>query len=130
MRKSFRLALAALLGAALMASSAPAFAKDGDVIKRGTCSAGSTYKLKLSPENGRIETSFEVDQNVNGQSWHVVLRHNGTIFFNGTRVTQPPSGSFEVSRLTGNAPGTDNIGARATNAKTGEVCKVSAVFAG
>ena len=39
-----------------------AAAKDGDVIREGACSGGTDWKLKLSPENGRIETEFEVDQ--------------------------------------------------------------------
>ena len=54
---------------ALLALGSPAFAKDGDVLVRGTCTANSTSKLKLSAEDGRIEVEFEVDQNRNGVPW-------------------------------------------------------------
>lgn len=59
-------ALAALVLATLAAAPA-AQAKEGDVIRRGSCSAASDWKLKLSEEDGRIEVEFEVDQNVVGR---------------------------------------------------------------
>jgi hypothetical protein len=37
-------------------------------------------------------------------------------------TTKAPSGSFEVSRNLVNAPGTDTIGWRSKNARTGERC--------
>ena len=74
--------IAALLMLALLATAmiAPVSvsAKDGDVIRRGSCSAGSTWKLKLSPEDARIEVEFEVDSNRSGQLWSVRLRQNGS----------------------------------------------------
>ena len=59
----------AALAAALVltvAGAAPAGAKAGDVIKRGSCSASSDWKLKLSPEDNGIEVEFEVDSNRSG----------------------------------------------------------------
>jgi hypothetical protein len=103
-------------------------AKDGDVVRRGSCSARSDWKLKLSPENGRIEVEFEVDQNRNGQRWNVQLKRNGNVFWRGSRTTRPPSGSFEVRRLTANGPGVETIVARAKNPRTGEVCRGVARF--
>ena len=98
-------------------------AASNDVVRTGSCSMGSDWKLKVGPEDGRLEVQFEVDQNRNGQTWNVVLKHNGTAFWSGQRTTQPPSGSFEVRKLTANAAGTDQIVGRATNSKTCEVCK-------
>jgi hypothetical protein len=48
---------------ALVAVGSPALAKDGDVLVRGTCTARSAAKLKLSSEDSRIEVEVEVDQN-------------------------------------------------------------------
>lgn len=123
----------ALLGLLLVAASAAVVpagvaAKDGDVIRRGACSGRSDWKLKLSPENGRIEVELEVDQNRSGHVWTVNLRHDGTRFFRGERTTQPPSGSFEVRRVRANTAGADSFVARAVNQRTGEVCRGTATF--
>jgi hypothetical protein len=115
---------------ALVGAPATVSAKDGDVVRSGSCSARSDWKLKLSPENGRIEVEFEVDQDRNGQRWGVKLKRNGTVFWRGTRTTQPPSGSFEVRRVTANGAGADTIVARARNSRTGEVCRGVARFVG
>ena len=116
----------ALIGTALIAFPATAAAKDGDVIRTGSCSGNSDWKLKLSPENGRIEVEFEVDSNINGQTWNVKLKKNGNVFFRGQRTTVAPSGSFEVNRVTSNPAGTDSFVGRATNPQTGEVCRGTA----
>ena len=114
-----------LVGAMAMAFLTPAIAasaKAGDVIRRGSCSGPSDWKLKLSPENGRIEVQFEVDSNVVGQTWRVRLFHNGTQFFSGLRTTAAPSGSFEVRRVVNNLAGDDHLKGRARNLKTDELC--------
>ncbi|MEA2579988.1 MAG: hypothetical protein QOE83_880 [Actinomycetota bacterium] len=129
MRKGLKstIAVAAIVG--LLGVAPAAMAKDGDVIKRGACSGSSDWKLKLSPENGRIEVEFEVDSNHVGQTWHVRLTHDGNTFFQGNRVTQGASGSFTVRQVTGNNAGTDTITGRAVNSASGEVCKGTAQFA-
>jgi hypothetical protein len=112
-----------------MGSAPHAFASsgnDGDVIKEGPCSGASDWKLKLSPENGRLEVEFEVDQNVVGDTWRVQMKDNGTVFFRGRAVTKGPSGSFEVRKVTADQPGTDNVVAQAMNLSTGETCKGTA----
>ncbi len=117
-----------LIATTVVAAPMGASAKDGDVIRRGACTAASDWKLKLSPENGRIEVEFEVDQNRNGQRWSIRMKRNGRLFWRGSRTTRAPSGSFEVRRLTRNGPGTDRIAVRARNPKTGEVCRGFARF--
>lgn len=82
------------------------------------------------PENGSIQVEAEVDSNVVGQSWSVVLRDNGVRVFAGTRITLAPSGSFSVNRVIANALGDDVIALRATNAATGEVCSGRLTFTG
>jgi hypothetical protein len=81
----------------------------------------------LSDEDGRIEVEFEVDQNRNGVRWNVQLLQNGKRIARMTRVTRPPSGSFEARVLAGNAARADAFRARATS-PSGEVCTARASF--
>lgn len=128
MNRTLAVGALALSGALTLSLSAPALANDADVIKRGSCTGASDWKLKASPENGRIEVEGEVDSNVNGQTWRWRLRHNGHLSARGVAVTKPPSGSFDVRRLMVNAPGTDRVVWRARNPQTGEVCRGSLRF--
>jgi hypothetical protein len=113
---------------ALLALGAPALAKDGDVLVRGTCTARSAAKLKLSSENSRIEVEVEVDQNRNGVPWTVVLTRDGTRVARATRVTRAPSGSVSLRKLVTNPAGTDVIRAVAT--RRGETCTIRASWTG
>jgi len=122
-----RITIAVALATAMLGATS-AFANDADVIRRGSCSGASDWKLKLSPEDGKIEVEYEVDQNRNGQQWRVRIVKNGNVIFRGTRTTQAPSGSFELRLVTANTSGTDTFNARATNVNSGEVCRGSASF--
>jgi hypothetical protein len=112
--------------ASLGVTAAPAAANAGDIITRGHCSGATVWKLKLSREDGRLETEFEVDQNLNNRLWNVSIYQNGANVYRGSRYTRAPSGSFEVRRLLVNRAGRDRVAARAVNARTGEVCVGSA----
>lgn len=112
------LGVAAFAPAALAGGSGPSVV----VVKAGTCSAHSTSKLKAKLDNGRIETDFEVDQNVVGRNWRVTLYQNGGSVFSGISTTVAPSGSFELRRFLVNAPGTDRIVALGRDLVTGETC--------
>ena len=125
MRKAVAVSLVALF---VLAVPAVASAGDRDVIREGPCSGRSDWKLKLSPEDGRIEVEFEVDQNVVGDEWRVRIRHEGEIAFRGTRTTRGASGSFELRIVEPNNAGTDGFRARARNLSTDEVCAGSASF--
>ena len=117
------------LGALLVAGSAlPSLAGNNDVIRRGACSGVSDWKLKLSPDNGRIEVEYEVDQNRTGDAWRVRIRHDGDLVFAGTRTTHGASGSFTVRILQRNRNGDDVFRGRAVNLRTGEVCGGRAVW--
>jgi hypothetical protein len=106
----------------------PAAASGGGIQRTGTCTQGAHWKLTAKADNGRIEVEGEVDSNVNGQSWTWTILHNGSVSARGTATTQAPSGSFEVRRLLVNAAGTDTIGWRSTNARTGEHCSGNLPF--
>lgn len=119
-------AAVALIALAALSGPTAVLASDADIIRQGNCSGASDWKLKLSPENGRIEVEFEVDQNRNGVTWNIRLKRNGNTFFQGQRTTQAPSGSFELRRVTNNGAGSDFFVARAVNPATGEVCRGTA----
>ncbi|HXV33742.1 MAG TPA: hypothetical protein VD769_07010 [Gaiellaceae bacterium] len=117
------------VAAAVLVAALPAAAGGGkEVIRTGSCSGSADWKLKLKHDDGRIETEFQVDQNVNGQRWRVVLRRDGVRFFRGIRTTHAPSGSFEVTRRPRNPAGPDRITARAVNLKSGQVCRAAATI--
>ena len=98
-------------------------AKDGDVIRTGSCSGSADWKLKASPENGRIEVEGEIDSNKNGQTWKWKMIHNGSRSGSGTKTTKGPSGSFEVRRVMVNAKGTDKIVFKARHLGSGQRCR-------
>jgi hypothetical protein len=130
MRLPGRIARLVLAGAtvATLAGSVPASANDRDVIAGGSCSGRSDWKLKLSPQDGRIEVEYEVDSNVVGQRWRVRIAHDGVVIFRDVRITKAPSGSFTVRLLTRNHVGTDGFRARARNLATDELCAGGALF--
>ena len=118
----------ALTGVAVLGLAAPAFANSADVIRRGGCSGSTDWKLKASPQNGRIEVEGEVDSNVSGQDWNWTMLHNGEVSARGKATTAGASGSFSVRRLMVDVAGDDRIGWRAVNPKTDEVCRGSLTF--
>jgi hypothetical protein len=126
MKKRHTIMVTAMVVGSLMAIAPAAYAGSGGgngaVTTRGNCSGQTDWKLKVKPDNGRLELEFEVDQNVNGATWNVRINQDGSRIFTGSRVTQAPSGSFEVKRRPNDAAGTDMFAARATNASTGETC--------
>ncbi len=112
----------------LLVPAAVASAGQNDVIERGSCSNSSEWKLKVSPDDGRLEVEYEVDQNVSGDRWRVKIGHDGDLAFRGTRTTRGASGSFSVRILENDSAGSDVFRARARNVSTGEVCAGSATF--
>jgi hypothetical protein len=123
-----RVGALALVTVATLLPAASAEAKDGDIIKRGSCSGAANWKLKASPENGRIEVEGEVDTNRNGRKWRWRLIHNGSLSDAGAKFTRAPSGSFEVRRVMVNVKGEDRIVFRARNVRSGEVCRGALTF--
>ncbi len=131
MKRIVAVAIAGLVGMMLLGSApAAASGKDAraaDVIKTGSCSGSSAWRLKLTPDNAKIEVDFEVHQAKANQTWRVRMRHNGNLFFHAARKTDA-SGSFDVTRRVANRSGTDTFRVRARNASTGEVCTATGSF--
>lgn len=117
------IAASVLIAAALpLATATPALAKDGDVRVSGNCSASTDWKLKVKPDNGRIEFEGEIDSNKVGQTWAWKIKHNGTVSETGSAKTKAPSGSFSVNRRLSNLAGVDTFTFVAKNAASGETC--------
>jgi len=123
-----RTALAALTLSTLalpLAGIAPASASHGggDAVRtHGGCGGPAVWKLKVKPDNGRIEFEAEVDSNRTGQTWRWTLRHDGAVVDTGGSVTRGPSGSFQVERRPADSAGTDSYTFRAVHRATGQVC--------
>ena len=126
MKKGIVFALVAAF--VLLVPAGIAAAGQNDVIREGSCGNASDWKVKVSPENGRLEVEFEVDQNVSGDRWRVRIRHDGDLAFRGTRTTHGASGSFTVRIVENDTAGSDVFRARARNLSTDEVCAGSATF--
>lgn len=120
--KTMPTVFALLLASALPVLGTSAAHASDDVIRRGSCTGSTDWKIKAKHDDGRIEVEAEIDSNRVGQTWTWVLRHNGVIRARGQSTTKAPSGSFEVARRTADAGGTDNFSFRAVNPRTGEVC--------
>jgi hypothetical protein len=116
--------LAVPVVAGLVLIAAPATAGGGDdVVRRGSCSGGTEWKLKVKPDDGRLEVEAEVDSDRTGQTWRWALRHDGTVSARGTSTTRGPSGSFEVARRMADLAGADTVVLRAVNVRSGETCR-------
>jgi hypothetical protein len=129
------LALAALSTSAVLALGAPALSSaasashggdDGRVIKNGTCTDGSRWKLKVKNDDGRLEVEGEVDSNQSGQAWAWKIKDNGSVAAKGSATTGGASGSFSVERKIANQAGTDTVAFRASF--NGEVCTGTIAF--
>src|SRR3712207_3192128 len=90
----------------------------------GSCTGASSAKLKAKPDDGRIETEFEVDQNRNGVRWQVRIRRDAKLVVSTRATTRAPSGSFSVERRIADPAGRDRITARAVS-PSGEVCRAT-----
>ena len=117
-------ATAALLLAATLPvlGAVPAHAADGEVIRHGSCSGSTDWKIKAKPDDGRLEVESEIDSNRSGQTWAWTLKHDGAVADQGRSTTTGRSGSFEVERKTNNSEGKDSFRFRAVNNASGEVC--------
>lgn len=104
---------------------APASAADGvERSKHGVCTGSSTWELELEREHGHIDLSFDADTHRAGQAWKVKIKQNGKVVHNATHRTER-DGDLDVDRNLRDKAGQDKIVVRATDKKTGEVCRAT-----
>jgi hypothetical protein len=121
-------ALTATAFIALPVATGSASGGGDDIRNPGTCTGSSRSKIKVKPDDGRIEVEFEVDQNRNGVKWKVKIKDNSQTAFKGTAKTRGPSGSFSVEKKIADRAGSDAIKAVAHNKSSGERCKATATI--
>ncbi len=128
MKRMLLAGVASLLVAGLWGGSA-AVADDG-VDRRGACSAGrSEWRLRVDPDDGRLEVRFKVNQHrPSNDVWNVTVTRNGTAIFQGQRVGRGADGEFEVRRTIADLRGADAIVGRAVNQRSGVVCRGAATI--
>jgi hypothetical protein len=117
---------AAGLTTVVLATVAPfalASPASADVEKRGTC-AGARYDFDVDRDEGRFEVSFEVDSNVRGQEWRLVLFHDGERVFRDVRTTDR-EGEVDVERNRPDTAGADTFRAKAVKLGNGRSCSVT-----
>jgi hypothetical protein len=110
---------AAALGFAV-ASAVPALAHDEDA--RGQCSGYATWRLKVTSDDGRLEVEGRVYAGRRGQPWKWQILHDGGVSYRGQATTAGSSESFRIERRVVDSPGTDRIGWRAVNTRSGQNC--------
>ncbi|GAA1771243.1 hypothetical protein GCM10009795_016610 [Nocardioides hankookensis] len=115
-------ALIAAVPLALLGAGPAHAGHDREVIRHGSCSASTDWKIKAKADDGRLEVESEIDSNRAGQTWHWVLRHDGDLVDRGRSTTVGRSGSFEVERKARNSAGADAFVFRAVNRVSGETC--------
>ena len=128
MNRTARTLTAPLLATLLAGSvliSAPAMAGDDDneVLREGSCSGRTDWKVKAKTDDGGLEFEGEIDSNRSGQTWRWRIVHNGSITERGRSTTGGRSGSFDVERKLPNRAGTDSFVFRAVHRATGEICR-------
>ena len=123
-RKSIATIAALPVLATMIVAGPSAMASGGGDFKEksGSCSGSTDWDLKVKHDDGRIELEFEVDSNVSGQVWDVLITDKGQSVFDGQQTTGGASGSFSVELKVPNLPGKDKFRALATNTDGGETC--------
>jgi len=109
-------------------AASTALGSDDEVREPGKCTGSTSAKIKVKPDDGRLEVEFEVDQNKTGQKWGVKLKDNSVLVFRGSATTKGPSGSFELERRIADRSGSDAVKGIAKNKSTGERCTASATI--
>jgi len=114
---------AAVATAVLSLAAPPALARNNDDReRRGSCSGSTDWKVKVGPENGRLEVEGEIDSSRRGQTWRWRLYHNGSLSAHGLRTTSSSSGSYKIRRISVDLRGTDRFTLRARNTRNNELC--------
>jgi len=126
-RRLASLVIPATLVTVLGATAIPAQAAAKPAVTRNsTCSLGSLSNLQVQREdNGTLSIDFGVDMvtHKTGINWTYRVIDNRSVVTRGTTATIA-DGSFSVTRAITPPTGSNHIVATATNAATGETCRI------
>lgn len=113
-----------LVGAVLLGVPA-AHASDATHKKTIDCRETSEVKLKAEPQGSGVITVTASVFSEDDDTWDWKLKHNDELSAKGTVKAKDADRSFRIIRDMADFAGTDDIGFRAENNATGEVCSVS-----
>jgi hypothetical protein len=120
------MAVATIAVIALLVPAGIASARGGtEREKHGSCDPAGRWELSLDKEAGKIEVDYEVTSRPAGQRWKVVIKHDGTKIFDGSKITRRDDDDrpdFEVDRRVDDHAGVDRFTTRARNTVTGALC--------
>jgi hypothetical protein len=119
--------MTSVLALAPMAAASASTRPVPQVARHGSCSGQADWKLKVAPENGRLQVEFEVQHATAGEHWQVKIKENGSPLLSSGKVVRA-DGSFDVKHRANNTSGPDRFVARATNASSGESCVGTVTF--
>lgn len=125
-RRTSRAVLGLLVACSLVLAGPSAFAKKRDDVVKETdsCKRTSDVKLKaVDAGSGIIQVSGSVFSE-DDDTWDWKLKHNGEVSYRGTVKAKDADRSFRIIREMADFSGVDDIGFRAQNNVTGEVCSL------
>jgi hypothetical protein len=98
------------------------------VVVRGSCSDGARSRLELTDHGSRIRVRFRVHEGFSGDraGWRIRMRHNGDLFFRGTRRTRGDGGHLSVHDSVRDGNGADRFVVRGVDTSTRQVCRAHA----
>ena len=125
-RRAPRSILAAVLAASVLVLAPSAQARDDDPPPKVVdCRKTSDVKLKAEDAGGGVIQVAASVFSEDDDTWDWKLKHNDDVSYKGTVKAKDADRSFRIVRNMADFSGTDEIGFRAQNNATGEVCSVS-----
>ena len=123
-RRAPRAVLAGLLAGGVLLGI-PAAQADDPPPALEECRKSSEVKLKAEDDGGGIIKVSASVFSEDDDTWDWKMKHNDEVSYKGTVKAKDADRSFRIIRNMADFSGTDDIGFRAQNNVTGEVCSVS-----
>jgi hypothetical protein len=97
----------------------------GEIRARGTCSAGSAWRLRVRADDDEIEVEFRVEPRLRTGLWRMIVLHERRIAVRRTLRAPGGGGSVELRTTVADWWGTDDVVVRSTGPRN-ETCRASA----
>jgi hypothetical protein len=123
-RRAPRLVTVLLLALSLGLSGPAAQARKDTEVAKESCKATSDVKLKAEPDGTGVIKVIAVVFSEDDDVWDWRLKRNDEVSAKGSVKAKDADRSFRIIRTMVDPPGTDDIGFRAQNTATGEVCSI------
>jgi hypothetical protein len=125
-RRAPRSILAGLLASVVLLAVPAAQARDADAVKdKDSCKETSSVKLKAEPDDAGYLKATAVVFSQDDDVWEWRMRRNDDVVAKDSVKAKDADRSFRIIRRMVDPAGTDEIGFRAENTATGEVCAIA-----